>query len=166
MLCGKDVLEVACTRGGGARYLAEVASPRLYVGADAAEEHVEMCRQRHSPLPGLRFERADLSKLTEAFPASSFDFVFCVEPSHVLQDVPGFLQGVSHVLRPGGRLIFCDALPSDKLKAVHTCAESSGLSVAVCEDMTQAVAVAGLRSVPGGHLYLRIIAQKDEVSTE
>ena len=44
LLRGKDVLEVGCMRGGGARYLMEAAEPRRLLAVDNVQEHIESCR--------------------------------------------------------------------------------------------------------------------------
>merc|ERR1719401_850363 len=91
-LRGKDILEVACMRGGGARYLAEVAGPRRYVATDNVEEHVELCRRCHSEWPGLSFEVAEAMDLARAFPeGASFDVVLCIQAAAQFADVRSFV---------------------------------------------------------------------------
>jgi len=65
MLRDKDVLEVACMRGGGARYLAEVVGPRRYLGTDNLQEHIDRCRRDHGEWPGLEFQVTDAHHLAE-----------------------------------------------------------------------------------------------------
>merc|ERR1719375_2178407 len=76
MLRDKDVLEVACMRGGGARYLVEVAGPRSYVATDNVQEHIDACK-RHTEHPNLRFELADALALPQSFSSESFDAILC-----------------------------------------------------------------------------------------
>ncbi|CAK0841224.1 unnamed protein product [Prorocentrum cordatum] len=117
MMRGKDVLEVACARGGGARYLAEVAGPRSYVATDYLESNLEICRRTHSPLENLEFRLVDASEIGDIFPAASFDFVLCVQAVTHFQDARKFVFGASQVLRPGGGLLMCDTFQRDKLQA-------------------------------------------------
>ena len=53
MLRGKDVLEVACMRGGGARYLMEVCEPRRLLAVDHVQEHIDSCKANFGEWPGV-----------------------------------------------------------------------------------------------------------------
>ena len=60
----KDVLEVACMRGGGARYVANALGPSSYLATDLAERSIQLCVERHGEDPlvqegRLRYEVAD-----------------------------------------------------------------------------------------------------------
>merc|ERR1712096_135858 len=161
-LRGKDMLEVACMRGGGARYLAEVAAPRTYIGTDSVKEQVDLCRRLHCgdaperpALPGLRFEVADASRLPEVYPAESFDMVLCVQAASQFEDIAGFVRGSAEVLRPGGHLVIADAFTRNRLKLISDAIEEAGLALDVCEDISRAVHAVGLCSVSPGISYLR-----------
>lgn len=65
LLRGKDVLEVGCMRGGGARYLMEVCGPRRLLAVDHLAEHVESCRKNFGEWPGLEYEAPGGVKLLE-----------------------------------------------------------------------------------------------------
>lgn len=160
MLRGKDVLEVACMRGGGARYLKEVAGPRLYVATDAVDSHVERCRGEGPEVEGLRFEVADAAALSDAFAADTFDVVMCVQAAASFGDLPGFGRGLMHVLRPEGRVILCDALSRQAMKDVLDALQDAGLEVDVIADLGRNVDAVGLCKVPRGVSYLRIVARK------
>jgi len=117
---GKDVLEVGCTRGGGARYLAEVTRPRSYLATDINQQHIDACIAStiHPPRAELSFEQLDATALDERFPPESFDVVLCVQ-AFAEMDQKRFLAGAVHVLRPGGRLLLCDALTFAELKTTR-----------------------------------------------
>lgn len=166
MLRGKDVLEVACMRGGGAAYLMEVAGPRTYVATDNVEEHVEGCRKLHRPREGLRFDLAEASSLHRCFAAETFDFVICIQAATKFADIQGFIKAAHYVLRPGGRLILVDAFARDKYNAIQLDLQNVGFVQTGVHDLSRAVHAAGLCSVPPGLAYFHIIAQKEMHSSE
>lgn len=52
--------------------------------------------------------QVDACKLDTAFDAGSLDAIVAYDVFHHLPDVTGFLQGASHVLRPGGRVVLAE----------------------------------------------------------
>lgn len=161
MLRGKDVLEVACMRGGGARYLVEVAGPASYVAIDNVQEHIDGC-QRLDPHPNLRFQLADAMALGQHFPAESFDAILCIQSVAAFDDIQRFVREASNLLRPGGRLIITEGLVRDKFKDIlDSCADpSTNFHLDVCADLSRAVHAVGLCKVPTGISYLHIVARK------
>lgn len=166
MLRGKDVLEVGCMRGGGARYLASVAGTRSYVATDIEDEHVELCRRRWLPNEGgshpggLRFEVAAAAKLADVYPADCFDFVLCVQSIALFADPEGFVRGARHVLRPGGRLIICEALSRRHLQKLLGSVEEAGLVCDAVNDLSSAVNSVGFCSIVGERSYVHLVASK------
>jgi len=165
MLRGKDVLEVACMRGGGARYLTEVAGVNSYVATDNVQEHLDAC-SRLAPHPNLRFEHADALALSHHFAPASFDAVICVQAVASFADIPRFVREASRVLRPGGRLIICEALVRDKFKFILDTVAEESMTLHVCADVSRAVHAVGLCKVPAGISYLHICAQKPAEASE
>lgn len=160
MIRGKDVLEVACMRGGGARYLAEVAGPRRYVATDNVQEHVDLAKKLHLPFAGLEFELADAHDLQAIYPSESFDFVLCIQASATFGDMRKFFQGAWHVLRPGGKLMICDALTRDTLKIILDVTEELGFATDAMKDISRGVNAVGLCQVPWGLEYTRVVVRK------
>lgn len=111
-LRGCDVLEVGSGRGGGSSYVMRYLEPASMVGADFSSEAVRFCA-RHRIVPGLRFTEGSAEDLP--FPDASFDAVLNVESSHCYGTMAGFLSEVHRVLKPGGRLLFADFRPADRL---------------------------------------------------
>jgi 2-polyprenyl-3-methyl-5-hydroxy-6-metoxy-1,4-benzoquinol methylase len=160
LLRGKDVLEVGCMRGGGARYLAEVSGPSRYVATDYLEENVEICRTRHTPLDNLEFQQVNACDVGDNFPAESFDFVLCVQgPTH-FEDMRKFVFGASQVLRPGGRILMCDTFKREKLQAMLDAIEEFGMVADATVDISRAVHAVGICRIPAGLSYLRLVARK------
>jgi ubiquinone/menaquinone biosynthesis C-methylase UbiE len=146
-LAGKDVLEVGCGRGGGARFVFENLGPRSLVGLDAARLAVRGCNRRFRR-PGLSFVAGDAEALP--FPEQSFDAVLNVESSHQYPDTGRFLREVGRVLRPGGVLLFTDFRAShdaasafsrgrsdyEDLDALYRIISESGFVIREEEDIT------------------------------
>jgi len=168
-LTGLDVLEVACLRGGGARYLAKIAGPRSYVATEGSIERVEVCRRRHiAEAPDLlQFQQVPAEALSEHFPASSFDLVISVEPGDRIGESPhAFAAGIAQVLRPGGKLLLCDMLSSTALEAMLDALAKAGLQHQ-CQDLTQPVKAAGVvNEMPRDQSYWLLWAQRPEVQPE
>mmetsp|Transcript_73559 Transcript_73559/g.186465 ORF Transcript_73559/g.186465 Transcript_73559/m.186465 type:complete len:299 (+) Transcript_73559:45-941(+) len=160
MLRDKDVLEVACMRGGGARYLVEVAAPKRYVATDNVQEHIDTCKSSYPDVPGLEFELADAMRLQDRYPAESFDFVLCIQAAAQFPCLRTFTREAYHVLRPGGRLLLADGFKRDDLKAILDAVDELGMVMDAQSDLSRAVHAVGLCSVPRGVTYLRLVARK------
>jgi len=161
MLRDKDVLEVACMRGGGARYLAEVAGPKRYLAVDHLPEHIERCRQNFGEWPGLEFEVMDAQDLEEGLSADSFDFVICVQAVASFESIERFVEGVGHVLRKGGRLLLTDAVSRSTNTKLLDALEDSGFDVELSMDISRNVHAVGLCTIPTGLSYVHVVARKE-----
>lgn len=102
---GKDVLEVGCGRGGGAKFLFKTYWPRSYLGVDFAKANIAFCNRVHSE-NGLSYKvgRAECLDLRD----SSFDTVINIESSHCYTSPGLFFNEAQRVLKPGGMFLFAD----------------------------------------------------------
>jgi ubiquinone/menaquinone biosynthesis C-methylase UbiE len=105
------VLEIGCGSGGYALHLGEKVGCRL-IGLDINEPGVRNANQlaRARGLASqVRFEQCDASK-NLAFADNSFDAVFSNDVLCHLPGRPEVLVEIFRVLKPGGRMLFSDAL--------------------------------------------------------
>jgi len=152
-LAGRDVLEIACGRAAGARFIAERFGPRTYLATDASRMLIAAAR-RHKPVANLRLLRAPAERL--ALPGGSFDVCLAVEAMTLIADKPAFLAAIARLLRPGGVLLVADffyARPSspNAAEAFRQAAEHSPLRIETEENWTTN-AIAALEIVSPGRL--------------
>ena len=106
-----SVLEVGCGSGGYALHLAEKVGCRL-VGLDINELGVRNANQlalARRLAAKARFERCDASK-NLPFDDHTFDAVFSNDVMCHLPGRPEVLGEMFRILKPGGRMLFSDAL--------------------------------------------------------
>ena len=167
----KSVLEVGCMRGGGARYLAEVAAPREYVATDTSQANVDACNNIHVPLPlNLRYEQADVGSLPAKFGTDAFDALICVEAAADMEDKAAFAQSARTVLKPNGVILLCDAFMPQELHDLLDRFKAHNFDIEVCTDIGKWVRATGLSPVEiaeshsvygvAACTYMRILARK------
>jgi SAM-dependent methyltransferase len=141
---GKEILEVSCGRGGGARYIASRVKPKAYVGLDQSVQTTELCRRVHTA-PGLSFVTGDAQRLP--FADSRFDALINIEASGNYGDISMFLKEAVRVLRPGGHLLLADFREPANLQLLKQRCAEAGLGIVEEQDITPNV----LRSMDLDH---------------
>ena len=148
LLRNKKILEIGCMRGGGARYLAEVAGPECYVATDEREENIEICHAVHDAFPGLSYQQVKISDIPSTFEENSFDAMLCVEAGADLEK-KDLVSAAKHVLAPGGALLLCDAFLQEQVRELLEELEDpeGSMKVEVCTDIGRWVRATGLSPV-------------------
>jgi len=104
---GSRGLDVGCGAGLFALWLAEAVGPRgRVVGIEPSTERVEAARALvgHGPLASrLEFREGDATKLDA--PDATFDWVWCGDVLHHVQETGRALGEFARVVRPGGRIV-------------------------------------------------------------
>jgi SAM-dependent methyltransferase len=104
---GSRGLDVGCGVGLFALWLAEAIGPRgRVVGIEPSRERVEAARAFVGQGPAasrLEFREGDATKLDA--PDASFDWVWCGDVLHHIQETGRALGEFARVVRPGGRIV-------------------------------------------------------------
>jgi len=106
-----DVLDVACGSGGPAIFMAHSTGCHV-TGMDINEEGINTANhmaQAHGMSEQIRFQQGDASQPLP-FDDASFDAVTCIDAINHLYNRLEVLSEWYRVLRPGGRILFTDAV--------------------------------------------------------
>jgi len=106
-----NVLELGCGSGGYAIYLAERTACRI-TGIDKnaqAIRNANRLARSKDMLPQVRFVRADISERLP-YDANVFDAVFANDVFCHIPNRFSLLMDIFRVLKPGGRLLYSDAM--------------------------------------------------------
>ena len=101
---GGPIIDIGCGTGWLCDRLSQVA-PEVY-GTDLAADVIARARDRH---PHIRFSGGDFMALE--FPLSHFEIAVCMETIAHVEDQGAFLEKITRILRPGGRLILTTQNP-------------------------------------------------------
>jgi ubiquinone/menaquinone biosynthesis C-methylase UbiE len=98
-----DVLEVGCGTGTTALLLAP--SVKQITASDISSRMIEIAREKAvaQGVENVRFDRATL--FDQDLEKGSFDVVMAFNFLHLLEDIPGAVQGAHELLKPGGLFI-------------------------------------------------------------
>ena len=130
---GRDALEVASGRGGGAAYIMRRFGPRRLTGIDLAPSGIEFARQRYQ-MPGLAFEVGDALRLPAA--DASLDIVINIESSNNFPGKSAFFREVARVLKPGGHFLFADYRRADGVERLRRQLLEAGFGIARERDIS------------------------------
>jgi len=112
---GDRVLDIGCGTGRAAcRIAGEFGSTVLGVSPSSACVAAATTRAQGAGLAGqVSFAIGDGTALAQA--DASFERVWIMESSHLMDDKPALIREAARVLRPGGRLVLCDLMLGRKL---------------------------------------------------
>ncbi|WP_158454059.1 methyltransferase domain-containing protein [Paenibacillus durus] len=136
---GKDVLEIACGRGGNVRALCKSYGPRTVAGLDLTEANIAFC------LASNRYEQAsfcvgDAEELP--IPDASCDIVLNIESSDLYPRINRFYDEVFRVLKAGGVFVYADDLDALKFEEGERYLLELGFEVSLSRDISEQVLLA------------------------
>lgn len=99
----RKVLELACGRGGFARFLAKNSDADV-LAVDWSR--TQLARARKHQLPNLRFRRQDVMEIDTL--GDTFDAVVCLDAACYLPDKRLAVERIASVVAPGGRFLLVD----------------------------------------------------------
>jgi cyclopropane fatty-acyl-phospholipid synthase-like methyltransferase len=180
---GSDVLEVACGSGGPAIFMAHTTGSRV-TGIDISEDGIRTANQMaltRGMSEQVHFLQGDAGQPLP-FEDYSFDAITCIDAINHLYNRLDVLREWHRVLRPGGRILFTDAiivtgmLTRDEITArsgsmglfvftppgVHEhLIEAAGFETPTVEDVTATIAM-----VTGNWREARVNHESDLVEME
>lgn len=111
------VLDVGCGIGGTSRYIAKKFPSATVTGITISPEQqrraTELAKERN--IPNAKFELCDA--LDMKYPDNSFDLVWACESGEHMPDKEKYVQEMTRVLKPGGRIViatWCQREEGDK----------------------------------------------------
>lgn len=137
---GRDLVEVGCGRGGNLWLLGRTYEPASLTGIDISPRCIDFARTSSGGDPSIRFEVGDAEDLP--LDARSVDIVLSIETSCGYPRIDRFFREVARVLRPAGRFLWADLLPTDLVEPYLEVLSRCGLEVDEQRDISDNVLAA------------------------
>ncbi|HTN42206.1 MAG TPA: NAD-dependent epimerase/dehydratase family protein [Nitrospiria bacterium] len=137
-----NILDVACGKGASTRLLLNYYKPENIIGINISEKQLEICRRN---APGVDFRLMNAVNLE--FPNEHFDNVLCVEAAGHFDTRDMFLREAHRVLKPGGKLVLCDAIFTPRAQTPQERTQQEVNYVRNAEEFGEALKQAGFRDV-------------------
>lgn len=155
------LVEMGCGTGAGAHHICENVLPQCtYEAVDLQRAAIETCRRKFVPKLGGRLVGtcADATKLPNG--AGTADIVVVCE-THVTEnrgrvsdEDERFFQTVHRLLKPGGFLVWGNAIPSDTWQPCFDYLDSIGMKVGEVRDVTKQAIAARDEDAPRVQAYV------------
>ena len=122
-----QILDVGCGIGGTSRYLAKALPKSNVVGITLSEAQQERATSlaKERKIPNAAFQVMDALNMT--FPDNSFDVVWGCESGEHMPDKEKYIQEMTRVLRPGGKLVVATWCQRDNATQSFTAEENRAL---------------------------------------
>jgi ubiquinone/menaquinone biosynthesis C-methylase UbiE len=155
------VVEMGCGTGAGAHHVCKDVLPSCtYEAFDMQEAAIQTCRRKFTPELGGRLvaTRADCTAMP--IRDESADFVAVCEthvteyPGRVSDEDEKFFDAVRRTLKPGGFLVWGNAIPTSTWQPCFDHLESIGLSVVESRDVTEEAIRARDEDAPRVNAYV------------
>lgn len=102
------VLDLGCGAGHNTRVVASRCAEVIAVDSSAAQ----LTRaQRLTSSDNVCYQQAEISTFLASSPSAAYDLVFSVFGLEYLTDLKSAFAQVRRILRPGGRMLYCDLHP-------------------------------------------------------
>jgi ubiquinone/menaquinone biosynthesis C-methylase UbiE len=141
------IVEMGCGTGAGAHHICKNVLPECtYQAFDMQEAAIQTAQRKHVPELGGRLTatRADVTKASIA--SESADFISVCEthvtemPGQVTDEDRQFFGAAHRILKPGGYMVWGNAIPDSTWKPCFEALETIGLKVLeVCDVTKEAV---------------------------
>ena len=133
---GAHVLDAGCGLGGTVAALLDEAAPARAVGLNIDPRLVAIAERLVVASPGCTPEWVVGDACALPFPAGSFDAIFAVECAPHFGSRAAFFAEAARALRPGGRVVLSDFVPTAALRAARDGgALPAGFEEAVARDL-------------------------------
>lgn len=138
-----SLVEMGCGTGAGAHHICTQVLPKCtFEAVDMQSAAINTCRRRHVPECGGRLEAtcADASKLGR--PSESADFVVINEThvteraGKVTEEDERFFKTAHRLIKPGGFLVWGNAIPDSTWQPCFDFLESLGMTKSAERDVT------------------------------
>jgi ubiquinone/menaquinone biosynthesis C-methylase UbiE len=138
------VVEMGCGTGAGAHHVCKNVLPNCtYEAVDMQSAAIQTCNRKFVPELGGRLiaTRADCTKM--AVGDGSTDLVVVCEthvaemPGQVTAEDGRFFRAVHRILKPGGFLVWGNAIPEATWEPCFGCLEATGMSRVEVRDVTK-----------------------------
>jgi len=141
------VVEMGCGTGAGAHHVCMNVLPECtYVAVDMQQAAIDTCRRKFVPELGGRLVATRADATQTPIESGSADFVAVCEthvtemPGHATDEDRRFFATAFRLLKPGGYMVWGNAIPESTWKPCFDCLESVGFKlIEVCDVTKEAV---------------------------
>ena len=155
------LVEMGCGTGAGAHHICKNVLPNCtYEAVDMQKTAIETCRRKYVPELNGRLVTTHANATNLSVKDSSADIVI-VNETHVTEMVgvvtpedEKFFQTAYRILKPGGYLVWANAIPTDTWQASFDYLKTIGMNLLEVEDITDLAIQARNEDAPRADKYV------------